>query len=88
MELKFRKSFFKDLEAIRDPAVARQVRAALLELEAAPSLRELAGLKKLRGSKSAYRLRLGAYRLGLFVEAGQVEVVRLLPRKDIYRYFP
>ena len=88
MELKFRQSFLKDIAAVRDAEVVRQVRAAIVNLEKAASLRSLTSVKKLKGAKNAYRIRLGAYRLGLFVEGNQVEVVRLLPRKDIYRYFP
>ena len=88
VELSFRQSFLKDLAAVADPGVAQQVRASIEALEQASSLRALTGVKKLKGAKSAYRIRLGTYRLGLYVEGRQVEVVRLLPRKDIYRYFP
>jgi mRNA interferase RelE/StbE len=35
-----------------------------------------------------FRLRVGSYRLGLFVEGDQVELVRCLHRREIYRFFP
>ncbi|MBP1468695.1 type II toxin-antitoxin system RelE/ParE family toxin [Candidatus Chloroploca sp. M-50] len=35
-----------------------------------------------------YRIRIGDYRLGLFVEDDTITVVRFLHRRDIYRYFP
>jgi mRNA-degrading endonuclease RelE of RelBE toxin-antitoxin system len=42
----------------------------------------------LTGFKTAYRLRLGNYRIGFFFENETAELVRVLNRKDIYKYFP
>ncbi|MGH2412635.1 MAG: type II toxin-antitoxin system RelE family toxin, partial [Microcystaceae cyanobacterium] len=36
----------------------------------------------------AYRIRLGDYRIGLFIEGKTVTFARVLHRKEIYRYFP
>lgn len=45
-------------------------------------------LKKMSGASGFYRIRMGDYRIGVAVEAGVVEFVRVLHRRDIYRYFP
>jgi mRNA interferase RelE/StbE len=40
------------------------------------------------GGGAYYRMRLGDHRVGLSVQDDVVTFVRVLPRKDIYRYFP
>ncbi|MGK7945990.1 MAG: hypothetical protein AB4058_16120 [Microcystaceae cyanobacterium] len=35
-----------------------------------------------------YIIRIDNYRLGLYLEGNMVALVRLLHRKDMYRYFP
>ena len=39
-------------------------------------------------SASAYRLRLGDYRVGIFLVEGVVEFARVVHRRDIYKVFP
>ncbi|WP_202218315.1 type II toxin-antitoxin system RelE/ParE family toxin [Okeania sp. KiyG1] len=45
-------------------------------------------IKKLKGEEEYYRIRVGDYRLGIKVNDGIVFFVRILHRKEIYRYFP
>jgi mRNA interferase RelE/StbE len=49
---------------------------------------QLADCKKLTGYKTAYRIRMGQYRIGFYYEHKTIELVRILHRKEIYRYFP
>ena len=58
------------------------------EIEKAQQLNSLSNLKKMKGHKSAYRIRIGNYRLGFIYEDQKVIFIRLLNRKDIYKYFP
>ena len=39
-------------------------------------------------AQSAYRIRCGSYRVGLFIEKGDVLIVVIADRKDIYKKFP
>jgi len=48
----------------------------------------VSNLTKLSGSSGFYRIRVGDYRIGIAVEEDEVEFVRCLHRRDIYRYFP
>jgi mRNA-degrading endonuclease RelE of RelBE toxin-antitoxin system len=43
------------------------------------------GLKKLKGSKNEYRLRVGNYRVIFEIEAGTINVFEVDDRKDVYR---
>ncbi len=45
-------------------------------------------LTKLKGGKNFWRIKIGDYRVGIEVEGDTVILVRILRRKDIYRYFP
>ena len=45
-------------------------------------------MKKTSGISGYYRARVGSYRVGLAVEGAEVESVRVLDRKDIYKYSP
>jgi len=88
VKLVFKKSFAKDLRQIQDKAVFERVRAVIKEIEGAGDIQEITSLKKLSGGRAHYRLRLGDYRLGLVIAGDTVTFVRILHRKDIYRYFP
>ncbi|WP_199250185.1 type II toxin-antitoxin system RelE/ParE family toxin [[Phormidium] sp. ETS-05] len=57
-------------------------------VEQAEQLSEISNLKKLKGSTDYYRMRVGDYRIGIKVNDGVVSFVRILHRKEIYRYFP
>lgn len=88
MNLAFTRSFAKDLRQIRDTAILERLQEIIRAIEAAASIQDLKNLKKLSSESRHYRLRLGDYRLGLIIEAETVTLVRILNRKDIYRYFP
>jgi mRNA interferase RelE/StbE len=62
--------------------------ATIEELEQAENLSDLRGLKKLVGHSSAFRIRIGDYRLGFFFEKDGVLLGRIAHRKDIYSLFP
>ena len=57
-------------------------------MEGAASLGDVANLKKMSGAAGFYRIRVGGYRIGVAVEGDEVEFVRVLHRKDVYRSFP
>ena len=88
MKVGFRQSFTKDLAKVKDKGLLRRVEIAIETLERAESIEQIKGLKKLRGVGNYYRLRIGDFRIGLALEEGEVIFVRLLNRKDMYRYFP
>ena len=47
-------------------------------------------LEKLSGTADAYKVRIGQYRVGIFLdrETRTLKVVRFLHRREIFRYFP
>ncbi len=51
-------------------------------------LKDLKNVKALKGSSNRYRIRVGDYRMGIEVNSDKVEIMRVLHRKEFYRYFP
>ena len=87
MKVSIRKSFEKD--SARLPAhLQRKLSTLIADIEALQKLSELTACKKLVGFKNAYRIRFGSYRIGFFFDKEIVELVRILDRKSIYRFFP
>lgn len=88
MKVEFRRSFAEDLKDIKDKALLNRVKKIIETVEKADTLAEVHGLKKLRGSDNYFRIRIGDYRIGIAFENESVIFVRILNRKDIYKYFP
>lgn len=88
MKVEFLKSFSKDLDSINQKAVKANLVRIIESLEKSSSLDDILGIKKLKGAKNAYRIRLGDFRLAFFSDKSTVELARFLHRKDIYKFFP
>ncbi len=88
MKVVFRRSFLRDLRAVRENKLLDQVARVMRLAEEAGSIRDLTNVKPMEGHKGCYRVRVGAYRIGLYLDGATLEFVRFLDRKDICRYFP
>ncbi len=88
MVVLFDKSFLHDIRKINDAKLKLRIDTVIQSIEKAESLNEIKNLGKMRGHASAYRIRVGEYRIGLFKEKEVVKLVRILHRKDIYTFFP
>ncbi len=88
MEIKIDRSFQKDTRRIKDKSVLQRIANTIANVERAQTLEEIRNLKKIQGSASMYRIRIGDFRLGIIVSESSVEFIRCLHRKDIYKYFP
>jgi mRNA interferase RelE/StbE len=88
LKVRFKASFATDLRALKDRPILDRIKATIATVESAESLLELSNLKKLRGGGAYYRVRVGDYRVGIAVEEDTVVFVRVLHRREVYRYFP
>ncbi|WP_242045445.1 MULTISPECIES: type II toxin-antitoxin system RelE family toxin [unclassified Calothrix] len=66
----------------------QRIQTIIEEVENAVHLGEVSNIKKLKTDGDYYRIRVGDYRIGLKISDNLVVFVRVLQRKDIYRYFP
>ncbi len=88
MKTEFRKSFEKDLKNIKDPNLLERVKSVIEEIENTVTVQEINNLKMKKTANNHYRIRVGNYRIGISVNNDLVTLVRILHRKEIYRYFP
>ena len=89
MNIEYLPSFIKDLKNLRENAVYQAVYTiAFEEILEIKDLRGIQNLKKMKGEASAYRVRVGNYRIGVFITATTITFARVLHRREIYRYFP
>ena len=82
------KSFEKDTRKIKDEVLLQNIAYCIENVMAATSLQQIASLKKLKGFKFHYRIRVGDYRAGIFIKNDIVIFERFIHRKDIYKFFP
>ncbi|CAD5253559.1 MULTISPECIES: type II toxin-antitoxin system RelE/ParE family toxin [Imperialibacter] len=88
MNLEFSKSFEKQLKGIPDNISKEGVAGAIKEIIEAKTVSQIPSAKKMKGHKSAYRIRIGDYRLGFYIDKGVALITTLAHRKDIYKKFP
>ena len=88
MKQVFYTSFHRDVRKIKNKAVAQAVKNIILITEQCNSIIEIPNLKKLKGHKTAYRIKINNFRLGLFIEENTLFFAAISHRKDIYKTFP
>ena len=88
MKVEFLRKFYKDLDGVKTKSVRESVIRIIELMETVDTLEKIPNIKKLKGHRNAYRVRVGDYRLGFFFENATVLLARFLHRKDIYRIFP
>jgi mRNA interferase RelE/StbE len=88
MEVAFTKSFSKQIDALHNEPLKLQLAQVVQNVISASTLQDIANLKKMKGHRTAYRIRIGDYRIGLFFEEDLVVFAYLAHRKDIYNRFP
>ena len=88
MRVVTRSSFSRDLRKIRDRKVRDKVEKFLDEACEASSLTHMANVLPMTDHEGYFRVRVGDYRVGPYLDGETLEIVRVLPRRDFYRVFP
>jgi mRNA interferase RelE/StbE len=88
MEIIFLNSFSKDIDKLKNAGIKADIADVIDDLKKAQKISDLHNVKKLKGNKGFYRIRIGDYRLGFSYENHCITLIRFLSRKDIYKYFP
>ena len=88
MKLAFTNKFLKQVSKLKDKKLAKEIEKVIESTEVATSLSEIKNLKKLKGHKDFYRIRVGDYRIGIQFKNSEFTFAAIDNRKDIYKYFP
>lgn len=88
MKVKIDKMFEKDTDQIKDKKILKLIADCIENIQDAKRTDEINNLKQLQGYNSHFRNKIRDYRIGLIIENNEIELIRFLHRKEIYRYFP
>ena len=84
MNVTYKKKFIKDLKALQSTEAYDKICDLVLEeIPNADDLSTIANLSKLKGDDTAYRIRVGDYRIGFFMEGDAILMSRVLHRSEI-----
>jgi len=89
VDVRYRESFLRDLKKLKKLPIYDRIQAFAFEtLPSAKLLSEIPGVRAMTGHPHRYRVRIASYRVGIEIDETVVELVRVLDRRDFYRYFP
>ena len=88
MNVTFSIKYAKDYKKIKDKSILTKIENAIDSVENAEKITDIPNLKKIKGNKTAYRIRKGDIRIGLFISGNEAEFDQVKKRSDIYKYFP
>jgi len=88
MKTQFKASFLRSIKKIESNQLKTEIANAIDNVEAAQNLKQIINLKKLKGYKQYFRIRIGDYRIGLKLDDQTLVFVDIGHRKNIYRIFP
>jgi mRNA interferase RelE/StbE len=89
LKVQYRQTFLKDLKQLKSSESYQRIyELAFTTLENINSLDEILDIKAMKGYPNRYRIPIGNYRLGIEVNGDLIEVMRVLHRREFYRYFP
>lgn len=88
MNVEYLDKFYKDIDKISSKIVKKKIIELIQHIENSSDISQISNVKKLVGFTTAYRIRIGDYRIGIFFQEDTVIFARILHRKDIYKLFP
>lgn len=89
MKTEYLPTFIKDLKKLKNTSDYSKIKNLVtVKIPSYDKFTEIKKIKKIKGNKNAYRLRVGDYRVGFFYQEDKIIFSRVLHRKEIYRFFP
>jgi len=88
MDFLYKKQFLKDLAAIPLPYKKQIENLVFDELPLEDQKSLFSKISKMKGYDWFYKIRVGDYRIGLYINLDKLIFKRVLHRKEIYRFFP
>ena len=88
MQIEITNKFRKQVEKHANKRIKLNLFNLIQKVKLATELSDISNLKKLKGHKNIYRIRMGNYRIGLVLNDKTVIFAAFDHRSDIYKYFP
>ena len=83
MQIEFTKKYGRQVDKYRDKKVRKNLSEVIDNILKAPDISEIKNLKKLKGHKSFYGIRMGDFRIGIALENDKVILAAFDHRADI-----
>ncbi len=88
MQIEITRKFQKQVSNCKNSKTKAEIKSVIEKIIQANSISEIRNIKKLKGHKNIFRIRIGDYRIGIAVRTNQVIFAAFDHRSDIYKYFP
>lgn len=88
MTVSFKNKALKDLKNIPENRKKQIIDLLFNDIQQFDNIKEIKDIVKIKSFNNYYRIRKGEYRIGLKLENDKLIVMRILHRKEIYRFFP
>ena len=89
MEVKYGNLFLKYLKKLKNHSIYENLTELIFNtIPMTENIRDIPNVKRMKGCNNRYRIRVGEYRIGIELCDNHIEMIRLLHRNEIYRYFP
>ena len=89
MKYKIAKAFKKQAAKINDQRILAKIRVTIEQIGEASSLQDIRELEPLKGFPNYYRIKFDyRYRIGLYYDGGDVEILKMGSREGFYKEFP
>lgn len=89
LNIQYSEKFLKDLKKLKRTNYYNKIYDLCFnELPEFDDINSIKNLKKIQGYSDYFRIKFGVYRIGLKIEGEYIQLMRVLQRKDIYKYFP
>lgn len=94
MKIEFKKSFERDFKkCIKNCEIKARLKELFNATEEISDVKELSDrgfdVKRIKAStKKAYRVRIGNWRIGFYIEGDVIVFMRILRRDEFYNHFP
>jgi mRNA interferase RelE/StbE len=88
MNISYKPSFYRSLKTITDNSLKEEIEQVINYIKVAQTPKGIPELKKLRGYKKFYRIKIGDYRIGVTIDNNMVTLATCMHRRDIYKFFP
>ncbi len=88
MNIEFTHRFEDETDEISEPKLRERIKSIIEAVRDASTPRQIPHLKKLKGYRDFYRIRIADFRIGIRIKGDTVIFAAFGSRKDIYRSFP
>lgn len=88
MQIEITRKFQKQVSNWKNNKTKAEIKSVIEKIIQANSISEIRNIKKLKGHKNIFRIRIGDYRIGIAVRTNLVIFAAFDHRSDIYKYFP